>query len=230
MAARSKKNTDSWINNPHDKALKLLLSEQSNAKSFFREYLPAQVTEGMDFDTLKIRKETFIDKELAVSSSDLLYEIKLNGSPAFIYLLIEHKSWADRLIAFQLLKYEVKIWELFLKQHKKADKLPLILPLAIYHGQKQWDIDKNFAALFADDLPQHLKVFLPDFQYHLNDISHIPDHEIKGDILIRVFFMAFKYILAPELIHKLPGILELCRQLLDKTRGTEYLDTTALGI
>jgi hypothetical protein len=32
----------------------------------------------------------------------------------------------------------VRIWELFLKQNKKAKYLPVIIPLVIYHGKPRW--------------------------------------------------------------------------------------------
>jgi predicted transposase/invertase (TIGR01784 family) len=132
----------------HDEVVKDFLSENVVAKSFFKEYLPAEITKNLDFDTLKISKDTFVDQELSKHFSDLLYHIKLNNIAAFIYLLIEHKSKEDYFTGFQLLKYMVKIWELHLKQNKRVESLPVILPIVIYHGSKKWRIDANFISLF----------------------------------------------------------------------------------
>lgn len=210
------------IVNPHDKIVKDFLSESETAKSFFMEYLPAEITKNLDFDSLRISKDTFVDKKLSEYLSDILYEINLKNIPAFIYLLIEHKSWEEHFMSFQLLKYMVRIWELYLKQHKKAKTLPVILPIVIYHGPKKWQIDTNFISLF--NAPEYAKDYIPDFSYNLHDISHLPDEEIKGVVLLRILFKTLKYIFTPELRHKLLEILQLFRELKDKSKGTEFLE------
>lgn len=74
----------------------------------------------VDLNTLEISKDSFIEKDLAEYHSDILYKVKLtNGSQGFIYVLFEHKSYYDRFVHLQLLEYMVKIWRLYIKQHKK---------------------------------------------------------------------------------------------------------------
>ncbi|MCK4763036.1 MAG: Rpn family recombination-promoting nuclease/putative transposase [Candidatus Aminicenantes bacterium] len=223
MESEQKKETGERIASPHDKAIKKFLSEKETAKSYFLEYLPAEITKDMDFSTLKISKDSFVDKKMTDYYSDLLYEVKLKNMRAFVYLLIEHKSWADHFTAFQLLKYMVRIWELYLKQDKKAKTLPLILPIVIYHGPPKWSKDTNFISLFDDKTPGYVKDYIPDFCYTLHDISHLPDEEIKGDVLLRILFKTLKYIYTPELRHRLPEILQLFHDLTDKKKGAEYL-------
>jgi predicted transposase/invertase (TIGR01784 family) len=116
----------------------------------------------------------------------------------------------------------VRIWELYLKQHKKVKTLPVILPIVIYHGPKDWQVDKNFISLF--NAPEYVKEFIPDFKYNLQDISHLPDEEIKGEVLLRVILKTLKYTFNPGLKHKLPEILQLFGELKDKNKGTEYLE------
>ncbi|MCK4766521.1 MAG: Rpn family recombination-promoting nuclease/putative transposase [Candidatus Aminicenantes bacterium] len=224
METGQKKETGERIASPHDKAIKKFLSEKETAKSYFLEYLPAEITKDMDFSTLKISKDTFIDKKMSAYYSDLLYEVKLKNMWAFVYLLIEHKSRVDHFTAFQLLKYMVKIWELYLKQDEKAKTLPLILPIVIYHGSPEWEKDTNFISLFDDKTPGYVKDYIPDFCYTLHDISHLPDEEIKGAVLLRILLKTLKYIFKPELSHKLPEILQLFHDLTDKKKGTEYLE------
>ena len=206
----------------HDGIVKFYLTEKENAVSVFKEYLPAAISQRLDYQSLEIVKDTFIDKKLSRYLSDLLYKVKLDGHNAFIYLLIEHKSVEEPFIAFQLLKYLVRIWELVLKQNKSMKKLPVILPLVLYHGEKKWELESNFLSLF--DAPDYLKEYIPNFKYNLQDISHLQDEEIKGSVLLKVLFLTLKYIYSPDLSFKLPGILKLFRELENKTLGTEYLE------
>jgi predicted transposase/invertase (TIGR01784 family) len=86
------KKTGEKLRSMHDEVVKDFLSENETAKSFFKEYLPAGIVKNLDFNTLQICKDTFINKKLARYFSDILYRIKLNAVDIFIYLLIDHKS------------------------------------------------------------------------------------------------------------------------------------------
>jgi predicted transposase/invertase (TIGR01784 family) len=93
----------------HDEVVKNFLSENETAKSFFREYLPSEIVRDLDFNTLQICKDSFLDKKLAKYFSDILYRANLNNIDLFIYLLIDHKSRKDSFMGFQFLKYMVRI-------------------------------------------------------------------------------------------------------------------------
>jgi predicted transposase/invertase (TIGR01784 family) len=217
------KKTGEKLRSMHDEVVKDFLSENETAKSFFKEYLPAGIVRNLDFNTLQICKDTFINKKLARYFSDILYRIKLNAIDIFIYLLIDHKSREERFIGFQFLKYMVRIWELHLKQNKNAETLPVIIPIVIYHGPQEWNVDTRFISLF--NAPGNLEEYIPDFKYNLYDISHVPDEEIKGAILLRILFKTLKYIFTPGLRYKLrEEIFPLFLELKDKEKGTEYLE------
>jgi predicted transposase/invertase (TIGR01784 family) len=207
----------------HDEVVKDFLSDNETAKSFFKEYLPAEIVKSLDFNTLHICKDTFLNKKLAKYFSDILYQISLNNIGIFIYLLIDHKSREEGFMGFQFLKYMVRIWELYLKQNKKAETLPVIIPIVIYHGPKKWEVDTRFTSFFK--APGYMKEYIPDFKYNLYDISHVPDEEIKGAVLLRILFMTLKYIFTPELNYRLrEEIFPLFLELKDKKKGTEYLE------
>ena len=207
----------------HDEAVKEYFSDIETAKSFFTEYLPADIVNNVDFNTMRICKDSFLNKKLAKYFSDILYQADLNNIDLFIYLLIDHKSREEPFMGFQFLKYMIRIWELYLKQNKKAETLPVVIPIVIYHGSKKWEVDKRFTSFFK--APGYLQEYIPDFNYRIYDISHIPDEEIRGEVLLRVLFMTLKYIFTQELNYKLrEEIFPLFLELEDKKKGTEYLE------
>jgi predicted transposase/invertase (TIGR01784 family) len=165
-----------------------------------------------------------IEKYFRLAPSFFSYEVKLksNHKDAFIYILFEHKSREEWFICLQLLKYLVRIWEQFLKQNKEAKYLPVIIPLVIYHGKPKWSISENFISLFEETTD--LEQYIPDFSYNLYDISHMPDEDIQGTPLLKIFLTTFKYIYSPELRNKLWDILKLFLELSDKTKVSEYLE------
>lgn len=210
------------ISNPHDKFFKESFGRKDIAISFLKEYLPASIHKKLKYESLEIIKDSFIDKELAEHFSDILYKIKIGTKNTFLYLLFEHKSYADNWVGFQLLRNMVKIWEGCLKQCKKKTKLPVIVPIIIYHGIEKWNVNCSLSALF-DVLPE-TNVYVPDFKTEVYDISHIPDEQIKGEILLQACFLLQKYVFNPELIGKVPEILGILNKLSTKTKATEYLE------
>jgi predicted transposase/invertase (TIGR01784 family) len=209
--------------NPHDKFFKESWSRQEVARDFLSYYLPAKIVDLLDIDSLELSKDSFVDTELREYFSDLLYKVDLrDGRAVYVYVLLEHKSYPEPLIAFHLLRYMVEIWNLLLKQRKGGEKLPPVIPVVLYHGRAEWRIGRDFRGLIVDD--GELERYLPDFDYELCDLSDFEDEEIKGAVVLRVAMLLFKYIFRDELADRLPGILGLLRELTDKRSGLEYLE------
>jgi len=219
-----KKVKEKKLSQPHAKAFTFFFKEKETAISMLNGYLPENIKKKLDFKSLKISKDSFIDKRLKNYFADLLYEIKLKSSQksAFIYILFEHKCWEDWFVCLQLLKYMVRIWELFLKQNKDAKYLPVIVPMVLYHGKPKWEISQNFISLFEN--PAGFESYIPDFSFNLQDISHMPDEDIQGSPLLRIILTSFKYIHSPELRDKLWDIFKLFLELSDKNNISEYLE------
>jgi predicted transposase/invertase (TIGR01784 family) len=219
-------NNKSRVINPHDKLFRKTYSDLDNARSFLTNYLPGHVLGLVDLSTLEISKDSFIEKELADYYSDLLYRVTLkDGSAGFIYLLFEHKSFHDRYVHLQLLEYMVKIWRLHIRQHrKKPVTLPIVIPLLICHGRKEWPENTVRLTSLLSGPTHDLAGYIPDFGFELYDLHRFSDDQIKGTIMSRAMLMLFKYIFKPELRHKLPEILSLLRTLMQKETGLQYLE------
>jgi predicted transposase/invertase (TIGR01784 family) len=211
------------ISNPHDRFFKEVLSRPEAARDFVVHYLPDEVTALLDLDSLEVTKDSFVDKDLREHFSDLLYRFDLaDGSPGFIYLLFEHKSYSEPLVGLHLLRYMIKIWEQTLKQGE-TKKLPPILPVVVYHGRSKWKVRLDFAGLF--DCPEAFKSYIPDFRYLLCDLTRYSDEEIKGAVILRTGLLLLKHIFSDDLGNRLPNILGLLGDLLEKRSGLEYLET-----
>jgi predicted transposase/invertase (TIGR01784 family) len=39
---------------------------------------------------------------------------------------------------------------------KKAETLPVVIPIVIYHGPKKWEVDKRFTSLYLEVLVKYL--------------------------------------------------------------------------
>src|SRR4051812_37228326 len=110
--------------NVHDNLVRATFSQSEHAAGELRLVLPPALVERIDFAALERCPGSFVDEALSARHADLLFSAPLSGRPAFLYLLFEHKSSPEALTAFQLLRYEVRIWEEFLKGKPKAQRLP----------------------------------------------------------------------------------------------------------
>ncbi|MBN1218943.1 MAG: Rpn family recombination-promoting nuclease/putative transposase [Anaerolineae bacterium] len=213
------------ISNPHDRFFRESFSHQETARDFLQHYLPPAVRDHLDLSSLEISKDSFIDSKLQEHFSDLLYKVALRqGGETYIYVLFEHKSYPDPLIAFQLLRYMVRIWEQALKQQEKL--LP-VLPVVMYHGQAKWQVNLNFVGLF--DLPEALQPFVPDYEYWLCDLSQYSDIDIKAGVervvILQVGLLLLKYIWQDDVRDRLKGMVDLLRELGQQETGLEYIRT-----
>ncbi len=100
----------SELTNPHDRFFKETFSRIEVARDLLANYLPPEVAALLNLDTLEARSDSFIDPDLQEQFADLLYKVTLkNGDPAYVYVLLEHKSRPDRGTPFQVLRYKVRI-------------------------------------------------------------------------------------------------------------------------
>jgi len=207
--------------NPHDKLFREIWSDKAIAADFLKNYLPAKISTQIDLNTLEIAKDTFIDKELKEFYSDLLYTIDLQTGPGYIYLLFEHKSYADKLALLQILEYMAQIWRLHLKQHP-GTLLPPVIPLLLYHGR-----NKSRGCKFSDLMAEPgsmLPEYIPDFKYILLDLTQYSDKEIKGVILCRAVLLLFKHVRAPDFDERLGAIFSMLNELKKSDNGFRYLE------
>ena len=212
----------SEINNIHDAFFRETMSHKEVAADFLANYLPPAVLHHIQLDSLTITKDSFVDKEHAAHYSDLLYQVTLTGDrPGFVYFLFEHKSYPDRFVSLQLLRYVLEIWELYLKQHKKPTTLPLIVPIVVYHGKPK---GKAVRLLDLIDLPDvSLAAYVPDFDLAFYDFSPHTEQTIKGEILLRMFLLCLQAKNLPTAVDKLTEIILLLSQLDEDAPSMRWL-------
>ena len=213
------------VHNPHDALFREIYSRKAEAQSFLEHYLPKDVLDLFEPNSLDICKDSFVDEELKAYYSDILYTVQLDGQKGYVYVLFEHKSYPDRVIHLQVLEYMLKIWRLHLSQHKGEKKrtLPIILPLILYHGGETWPYGRRLSDLLCGPTDK-LADYIPDFDLLFTDLSDYTDDEIRGTILSRVVLLLFKHIFDADIRTRLPDILELLRAIMAQEHGLRMLE------
>ncbi len=189
-------------------------------------YLPADIAIHIDPNSIKIRKESFIDKELRESFSDIVYEVTLASGIGYVCFLFEHKSRPDRLTVLQVLKYLVNLWFSHVKE-KPGEPLPVVIPLVIYHGMEQWNVPRKLSELIRVPDTALLQYF-PDYSFRLMDLYRMNEAEIVGWDGLRLGMLVLKYVFAPDLQDHLETLFRLLGEVLEIDGGQEYWKTTMI--
>lgn len=206
----------------HDSFFKTLLARPEVVTDFLTHYLPPEVAAQLDLTAPELLKDSFVDPELQPHLSDLLYRVTgHSGVAAYIGILFEHKSAPDDWVGYQFYRYKARIWEPMVQQ--KMPKLPPIFPLVVYHGRRRWRVPRNFSGLIEWQGVESLRSYVPEFAYHLVDLSHLSETDIKGAAFLRVGLLLLKYIFSRDLVPRLPEILALLP--LPEQSAVEYLRT-----
>lgn len=217
------------VQNPHDKFFKETLGNVSTAKDFLMHYLPESIMNVIDVNTLDPQKDSFINEELEENFSDLLFKVDIANKEGYLYFLFEHKSYSDKGIAFQLLKYMIEIWEAKMNKEEKKE-LPIIIPLVIHHGRSKWRIPSNLGAMLDgyEKLPKELKMYVPNFNYLIYDLTIYSEEEIKGKAQTRILLTLFRDIFTKDknkLLESVYRSIHYLNELEDKQTGMEYFET-----
>ena len=97
--------------------------------------------------------------------------------------------------------------------------------MVVYHGAETWTVGECFLDLFGLAAADPLAAYQPDFRYHLCDLSRYSDDELRGGVMLHAALLTMKYIFRDELHDRLPGILALTAELLDRETGLQYVET-----
>lgn len=213
------------VNSPHDKFFKKSFEDIKIAKDFLINYLPKDILELVDINKLDHEKGSFIEDELKGLYSDVLFRTNVNGTEGYVYFLIEHKSYKEKRVALQLLKYIIKIWELKVGDDNNK-KFPVVIPMVFYHNKREWNIDLSLSELIDgyETLPTKLLKYIPNFEYLIYDFSPKSD-KIKGSIKLQSILKLMRFIHIKDLDKFFAEIINVIRDLEQEENIRQILET-----
>jgi len=198
----------------HDKLFKAVFSEPANAVAHFESFLPAALTAALDLGQAKHMPGSFVNEALPERHTDLLYRIpwrresEHGDREILLYVIFEHQSTVDSMMAYRMAAYSVRVWDYWLKEHP-GSMLPPILPLVLYHGEQNWTAATELQELFdlegvEPTAVDALQPFLPKLQILVNEVGSIPDEVIPGPSAVRLTLLLFKHGRRANVLEQLP--------------------------
>ncbi|HZH77754.1 MAG TPA: Rpn family recombination-promoting nuclease/putative transposase [Archangium sp.] len=143
-----------------------------------------------------------VDPELRETESDLLFPARLRtGRSLMLYVLLEHQSSVDSWMALRMLRYVVRQLERWRQEHPESTRLPLIVPLVMYHGPEgTWTAPRRVEDLFElpneEEERQRWRALVPRFEYLLDDLTAEREEALRaraGPPLVQLAWLLLRY-------------------------------------
>jgi predicted transposase YdaD len=215
---------------PHDALVKVIFSQVEHAAGLLRAALPPAIAARIDFSTLALRPGSFVDRQLRGRHTDLLFSATMAGREALIYILFEHQSRVEALMALRLLQYMVRIWERHHRAHPEVHLLPPIVPVVLHHSEGGWSASTTFQGLL--DVDEATLAALGEhtvrLRFVLDDISEATDETLRGRAMTalgRVALWCLRHGRDPdELMRRVGDLRDLIAEVRRAPNGREALE------
>ena len=167
----------SGLHHPHDNLFQAAMAHKSVAYDFLNSRLPLRLKKRVDLNTLRLEPDTFVDNKLTSKRSDIIYAAQIDKKEGYIYTLVEQQSQEARDQVIRLLEYNARLLRLHKKQHPQEKKLPPIINIVLYTGDKAYQGPRSIADAFYD-----ADLFLESLREpFLIDAAHESDEKLIQD-------------------------------------------------
>lgn len=187
----------------HDKTFKEILKNSIEMTKFLKSFIGLEVNS----ENLKICNSNFITNDYKRRESDILYK-NINKN---IFYLVEHQSTINVDMPRRILEYSTEIMR-EIKKNKLELSNPLIVPIVIYTGNKNWNVPTNFSNTQTFD-SNNQKFTIKQF-YKLIDINKFNVEKLKT-INNKISYML---------------LIEKCRNHLELAQTLEYIVLHAVSV
>ncbi len=131
----------------HDNFFKKTFKDKKNIRDFLKLSLPEEIKGEIDYSFIKIDNTGYVSENIKGYFSDIVIKTRLKSKTgkdrplnADIYILFEHKSYKDKRIFVQLLKYMYLMWQKDADNNKPLRVILLLASLMLMKSAK----DNNF--------------------------------------------------------------------------------------
>ena len=163
----------------HDQSYKLLFSHPEMVADLLRGFVREDWVQHVDFDSLEKVSGTYVADDLREREDDVIWRVRWGQNWLYVYLLIEFQSTVDRYMAVRILVYLGLLYQDLVRTGQLATegRLPPVLPIVLYNGNRRWDAAVDVADLIVP-MPGGLETYRPRLKYFLLDEGRYADSEL----------------------------------------------------
>ena len=148
-----------------------------------REFVPEAQAAGLDFSRLERVNAKFHTGRRSARrrEGDVIWRLPTReGTDIYLHLLFEFQSKIDWWMAVRAQIYMGLLWQQVIDERKlkSGARLPPLLMLVIYNGQKSWNAPTQIRKLISLSRGSTLWPWQPQVRYHLLDMGAFPGNEL----------------------------------------------------
>ena len=140
---------EKYINHPHDKAIKNILSDKQEVAILINQVLELEEKAKIKPSEIVEYKTDFVTKDYLNREIDIIYQDLVQKN---VFYLIEHQSKVDYKMSMRLVEYYNEVMKNTYKNRERNKKyeMPTIIPIILYSGEGKWNAKTS---LKKDKLP-----------------------------------------------------------------------------
>ena len=183
----------SKVHNRHDHSYKLMFSHKQMVRDLLSGFVKEAWVEQLDFSRMEQVSGTYITDELRDREDDMIWRIWWRDRWLYVYLLLEFQSREDDFMAVRIMSYLGLLYQDLIRQEAftPSGKLPPVLPIVLYNGEKRWTAAQNIAHL-VESVPGGLERYRPELSYLLLDEGAIVDAPGWSDEMRNIVAAVFR--------------------------------------
>jgi hypothetical protein len=113
------------------------------------------------------------------------------------------------------------IWEKHRAENGDKGKLPIVLPIVVYHGEENWSYGNQLSFILEES--EVFSRYQPNFVYNLYDLSEYSDAELKGRLELWLMLYLLKNIKSDDLEDKLTYLFDVLNQIIDEQKALKCI-------
>ena len=159
-----------------DASYRTLFSHPHLVESLIRGFLPEEWTEGLDYASLQTVSEAHATETWSMRYNDGVWRLrKRAGGWIYLYVMLEFQGQNEHFMALRTLSYVGVLYQHLRKSLglQQGDRLPIVVPLVLYHGASRWTATTQVFDLLEPSAPG-MAEFLPHLRYYLLDVHRMP--------------------------------------------------------
>ncbi len=165
----------------HDSSYKLLFSHARMIEDLLKGFVHEKWVAQLDFSSLEKVNGSYVSDNLRDREDDVVWRVKFRDQWLYVYLLLEFQSTVDAWMALRMLTYVGLLYQDLVrtKQLTVSGRLPPVLPIVLYNGERAWTASQEIAELI-EPVPEGLGHYRPQMRYLLLDEGRIGPNELEG--------------------------------------------------
>ena len=200
----------------HDTTAKHVLSFKVIFTDLMQAFVDEPWLKHVDLSSIEQIPTEYTSDRLVRRLNDMAWRIrKHNGESLYVVVMMEVQSTIERYMAARMNMYVALLLDTLARSGQTQDgKLPQVIPLVLYSGERPWNAPLELTALLADKLPGSER-YANQFNYKVVSVQHCTELDADRNNVADAWFRAMR-------ARDYPSARAALERLIDVLEGSEH--------